>query len=107
MDYYEKSETHIEEVPRMLYDNQMYPELEEYVRTKDEKELWKFFAKYKESKGEIEEAQKYYQKADDNGSLVRISLALDQVEQAEFVCNNTEDCMACFWLAKTFEDNGN
>ena len=105
--YYEKSDTHLEEVPRMLFDNQMYNELEEYVQAKDEKELWKFLAKYKESRGENDEALKYYQKSEDNGSIVRLSISMGNLEAAEFVCNNTEDSMGCFWLAQTFENDSN
>ena len=74
IEFYEKSETHLDEVPRMLFEANMHQKLEEYVISKDEKELWVFLAKFKESKGEIDEAQKYYQKADDYGSIVRISL---------------------------------
>jgi intraflagellar transport protein 140 len=103
IEYYEKSDTNLEEIPRMLYDNSMFTELEEYVLAKDEKELWQFFAKFKESRGEIDEAQKYYQKANDNGSIVRINISLGNTEAAEFVCNNTEDCMGCFWLAQHYE----
>ena len=107
IEFYEKSDTHLEEVPRMMHENNMFTELEEYVIAKDEKELWQFFAKFKESRGEIEEAQKYYGKSNDNGSIVRISLSLGNIEAAEFVCNNTEDCMACFMLAQSYETDGN
>ena len=104
IEYYEKSDTHLEEIPRMLYDNSMFTELEEYVLAKDEKELWQFYAKFKESRGETEDAQKYYTKANDNGSIVRITLSLGNFEAAEVVCNNSEDCMGCFHLAQHYEN---
>ena len=72
IDNYVKSNTHAREVPRMLYKNGMFQRLEQFIEERQEPELYKWWAQYNESKDNIEEALNYYQRAEDNASLVRL-----------------------------------
>jgi intraflagellar transport protein 140 len=74
MDYYEKSETHKKEVPRMLMHNGEFELLEQYVARQNDKELYKWWARFLESEQRIEEAMEFYKKGDDQASIVIISI---------------------------------
>ena len=73
MKHYEESGTFRNEVPRMLHTMGLMGELEDYVHRSADKELLKWWAAYLESKGRYDKARKYYSKANDFLSLVRIS----------------------------------
>src|SRR5688572_16516700 len=70
IDYYQKSETHKKEVPRMLMNAGEWPRLEEYILLHNDKELLKWWAQYLESQQRIDEALNYYKKAEDYASIV-------------------------------------
>lgn len=70
IEYYEKSETHKKEVPRMLMNAGEFGLLEEYIGRNTDKELFKWWGKYLESQMRIDEAINYYKKAEDYASLV-------------------------------------
>ena len=57
----------------MLYDMGREDELEDYVQRSDDTELLRWWAAYLESKERFDKARKYYARADDFLSLVRIA----------------------------------
>jgi len=91
IDSYVKSNTHAREVPRMLYKNGMFPRLEQFIEEKQEPDLFKWWAQYKESKNDIEEALNYYQKAEDNASLVRLFILNKDLNSAMQTALETQD----------------
>ena len=70
--HYEQSETSRTEVPRMLYTFGQMDELEDYVHHSNDMALLKWWAAYLESKERYDKARKYYARAGDFLSLVRI-----------------------------------
>lgn len=104
--YYELSETNLEEVPRMLFENEQFPILLEYADKMQDKNLYSFIGKIYEKYLDHDEATNFYTKADDHGSLVRLNLQRNDVDAAESICNSTGDPLACLMLGKHFEDSG-
>lgn len=104
---YVKSNTHAREVPRMLYKNGMFQRLEQFIEERQEPELFKWWAQYKESKNDIEEALNYYQRAEDNASLVRLFILNKDLNSAMQTALETQDPAACFYLARSLEEMGN
>ncbi len=102
--YYELSETHIAEVPRMLSENDQIPLLLEYAEKVQDRDIYTYIGKVYEQFGEVDEAKNFYSKANNQGALARICLARNDVEAAEIICNNTSDSLACFWVGKHHED---
>ena len=102
--YYELSETNVDEVPRMLYENEQFPLLIEYSEKVQEKSVYAYIGKIYEKFNDYEEAKSFYTKASDNGSLVRLCISNEDIEAAEVICNNTSDILGCYWLAKYYED---
>ncbi|ERE68713.1 putative intraflagellar transport protein [Cricetulus griseus] len=70
LSYYEKSDTHRFEVPRMLSED--LQSLELYINRMKDKTLWRWWAQYLESQAEMDTALRYYELAQDYFSLVRI-----------------------------------
>ncbi|XP_010618814.1 intraflagellar transport protein 140 homolog isoform X3 [Fukomys damarensis] len=70
LSYYEKSDTHRFEVPRMLAED--LQSLELYINKMKDKTLWRWWAQYLESQAEMDAALHYYELAQDYFSLVRI-----------------------------------
>ncbi|XP_073915300.1 intraflagellar transport protein 140 homolog isoform X2 [Castor canadensis] len=68
--YYEKSDTHYFEVPRMLSED--LQSLELYINKMKDMTLWRWWAQYLESQSEMNAALHYYELARDYFSLVRI-----------------------------------
>ena len=71
-EHYELSETGRQEVPRMLYQLNKVDELEDYVHRSEDAALLKWWGAYLESNERFDKARKYYNKAGDHLSLVRI-----------------------------------
>lgn len=71
--HYELSDNARTEVPRMLFDSGRMEDLEDYVLKSEDPALLKWWAAYLESTERFEKACKYYRKAGDFLSLVRIS----------------------------------
>jgi intraflagellar transport protein 140 len=69
---YEKSENGRIEIPRMLFTLGKMDELEDYVQRSSDPTLLKWWAAYLESTERFDKARKYYSKAGDYVSLVRI-----------------------------------
>jgi intraflagellar transport protein 140 len=72
MTHYEDSQTFRTEIPRMLYTLGHIDKLEDYVHQSNDVTLLKWWAAYLESKERYDRACKYYSKAGDYLSLVRI-----------------------------------
>jgi intraflagellar transport protein 140 len=102
--YYELSETHLEEVPRMLYESEQFPALLEYADKLQDKNVYSFVGKVYEKYDDFDEAKNFYTKGGDHASLVRLSLQRNEVEEAEVICNNSGDAMACYILGRYLED---
>lgn len=106
LEYYERSETHRVEVPRMYYANGKVVELERYVTQKKDPALFKWWAQYVESKGEVQNALKYYSEAEDFGSVVRVLINLSDLEKAVEVCKEKNTKMGWYLLAQHLEKQG-
>ena len=69
---FEASDTYRSEVPRMLYSLGRMDDLEDYIQRSDDVALLKWWGQYLESHEKYDKARKYYSKANDALSLVRI-----------------------------------
>nr|XP_055220877.1 intraflagellar transport protein 140 homolog isoform X5 [Gorilla gorilla gorilla] len=98
---YEKSDTHRFEVPRMLSED--LPSLELYVNKMKDKTLWRWWAQYLESQGEMDAALHYYELARDHFSLVRIHCFQGNVQKAAQIANETGNLAASYHLARQYE----
>ncbi|KAG1671031.1 Intraflagellar transport protein 140 [Nymphon striatum] len=134
--FYESSETQHFEVPRMLLDDpdalDDYIErskdryriisavvIDSIINISNEvgysiikqlifcRKLWKWWAQYMESTGEMETALRYYEAAQDHLSLVRVYCYLNNLEKAADIANDSGDKLACFHLGRQHENNGN
>jgi intraflagellar transport protein 140 len=101
--HYELSETHKHEVPRMLFDSQHINELEQYIKSSDEKQLIKWWAQYCESNGAYEDAIKFYEQANETLALVRVYCYRGEDEKAAKVCIDKNDLAASYHLARQYE----
>ncbi|KAH9494870.1 hypothetical protein Btru_015870 [Bulinus truncatus] len=101
---YEKSETYKSEIPRMLVDD--IEQLEIYISKSQDKTLNRWWAQYMESIGDMDTAIQYYEKAEDNFSLVRVYSYCDKIDKAAEICNTTKDLAACYYLARHYENKG-
>ncbi|KAK0394620.1 hypothetical protein QR680_000840 [Steinernema hermaphroditum] len=99
--YYERSQTHQFEIPRMLFEDSQF--LEEYLKRHRDPHLQKWWAQFLESTGEYEGAINYYNAASDYLSVVRILCYDKQVEAAAEVAVEKNDRAACYHLARYFE----
>lgn len=91
IDNYVKSNTHAREVPRMLFKNGMFERLEQFIEERQESDLFKWWAQYNESKNNIEDALNYYQRAEDNASLVRLFILNKDLNSAMQTAMETQD----------------
>ncbi|KAM9817055.1 intraflagellar transport protein 140 homolog [Neosynchiropus ocellatus] len=99
--YYEKSDTHRVEVPRMLQDDTM--SLEIYVNKMKDKNIYKWWAQYLESQSDLDSALRFYELAQDYLSLVRVHCYMGDVQMASEIANNTGDRAASYHLARHYE----
>ncbi|XP_044159279.1 intraflagellar transport protein 140 homolog isoform X3 [Bufo gargarizans] len=104
LSYYEKSDTHRFEVPRMLLENPQ--NLETYINNKKDKILWKWWAQYLESQSDLDTALKYYELAQDYLSLVRVHCYLRNIQKAAEIANETGNLAASYHLARQYESQG-
>ncbi|KAL1475134.1 hypothetical protein MTO96_037504 [Rhipicephalus appendiculatus] len=102
---YEKADTHLFDVPRMLFDDPQA--LEQYVRASGSPDMIKWWAQYMESVGEMEAALQFYEAARDYLSLLRVHCYFGNVDKACEIANETEDRAACFHLARYLENQDN
>uniref|UniRef100_A0A674PQ19 Intraflagellar transport 140 n=1 Tax=Takifugu rubripes TaxID=31033 RepID=A0A674PQ19_TAKRU len=96
--FYEKSETHRVEVPRMLQDDTA--SLEAYVKEKNDKCWW---AQYLESQSDMDSALHFYNLAEDYFSLVRVYCYMEDIQKASEIASDTGDRAASYHLARYYE----
>ncbi|KAM9583711.1 intraflagellar transport protein 140 homolog [Trichechus inunguis] len=101
LSYYEKSDTHRFEVPRMLAED--LQSLELYVDKMRDKTLWRWWAQYLESQAEMDAALRYYELAQDYFSLVRIHCFQGNTQKAAEIANETGNWAASYHLARQYE----
>ncbi|XP_047569112.1 intraflagellar transport protein 140 homolog [Lutra lutra] len=101
LSYYEKSDTHRFEVPRMLSED--LQSLEMYVNKMKDKTLWRWWAQYLESQAEMDAALRYYELAEDYFSLVRIHCFQGNVQKAAEIANESGSWAASYHLARQYE----
>ncbi|XP_057632791.1 intraflagellar transport protein 140 homolog isoform X2 [Chionomys nivalis] len=101
LSYYEKSDTHRFEVPRMLSED--LQSLELYINRMKDKTLWRWWAQYLESQTEMDTALRYYELAQDYFSLVRIHCFQGNIQKAAEIANETGDWAASYHLARQYE----
>uniref|UniRef100_A0A8C7E0Z2 Intraflagellar transport 140 n=1 Tax=Naja naja TaxID=35670 RepID=A0A8C7E0Z2_NAJNA len=99
--YYEKSDTHKFEVPRMLSED--LQGLESYMNRMKDKGLWKWWAQYLEGQADLEAAFKYYELAQDYFSMVRIHCFLGNIQKAAEIANATGNWAASYHVARQYE----
>lgn len=80
--YYEKSNTHLQQVPRMLVERDIHG-LETYIVKSRAPQFYKWWAQYLESQGDTEEALRYYELAKDFVSLVSWRAAFQHAQEDE------------------------
>ncbi|XP_019503997.1 PREDICTED: intraflagellar transport protein 140 homolog [Hipposideros armiger] len=101
LSYYEKSDTHRFEVPRMLSED--LQSLELYINKTKDKTLWRWWAQYLESQAEMDAALNYYNLAQDHFSLVRIHCFQGNIQKAAKIANETGNWAASYHLARQYE----
>ncbi|GLD57482.1 intraflagellar transport protein 140 homolog [Lates japonicus] len=99
--YYENSDTHRVEVPRMLQDDTS--NLEIYVNNMKDKNIYKWWAQYLESQSDMNSALHYYECAQDYLSLVRVHCYMGNIQKASEIANDTGDRAASYHLARHYE----
>ncbi|XP_068610701.1 intraflagellar transport protein 140 homolog [Brachionichthys hirsutus] len=99
--YYEKSDTHRVEVPRMLQDDTS--SLEIYVENMKDKNIFKWWAQYLESQSDMDSALRFYKRAQDYLSLVRVHCYMNNIQEASEIANGTGDRAASYHLARHYE----
>uniref|UniRef100_UPI003AAE6617 intraflagellar transport protein 140 homolog n=1 Tax=Centroberyx gerrardi TaxID=166262 RepID=UPI003AAE6617 len=99
--YYENSDTHRVEVPRMLQDDTL--SLEIYVNKMKDKNICKWWAQYLESQSDMDSALRFYEYAQDYLSLVRVHCYMGNIQKASEIANDTGDRAASYHLARQYE----
>lgn len=80
--------------------------LRKFMQSTTDPEMLKWYAQYIESTGDMENAFKIYQKAEDYFSQVRILCFLGQLSRADAVAKSSGDKSACYHLARHYENIG-
>ncbi|XP_051969833.1 intraflagellar transport protein 140 homolog [Xyrauchen texanus] len=99
--YFEKSDTHRFEVPRMLMDDNV--SLEIYINKMKDKDLYKWWGHYLESQSDMEAALHYYDFAQDYLSQVRVHCYLGNIQKASEIANETGNRAASYHVARQYE----
>ena len=103
---YELAGTSTTEVPRMLFHLNRLDDLEDYVHRSSDATLMKWWGKYLESNERFDKAKKYYSKAGDHLSLVRIACFKGDFDRAAEIVHETSDSAAAYHLARQLENRG-
>ncbi|CAF1379534.1 unnamed protein product [Adineta steineri] len=106
IEYYEKSGTQATEVRRMFIERKDMAGYKAYTANKNDPKLFRWWGRYFESRGKIEDALGCYRKADDNLSLCRLLCEQDQPDKAMELCSDTGNKAACYHMARYFEKKG-
>eukprot|EP00606_Chrysophyceae_sp_TOSAG23-5_P000414 GSChrysophyteH2.ASY1.ANO1.1513.1 assembled CDS len=103
---YELAGTSTTEVPRMLFHLNRLDDLEDYVHRSSDATLMKWWGKYLESNERFDKAKKYYSKAGDHLSMVRIACFKGDFDRAAEIVHETSDSAAAYHLARQLENRG-
>jgi intraflagellar transport protein 140 len=103
---YELAGTSTTEVPRMLFHLNKLDDLEDYVHKSSDSTLMKWWGKYLESNERYDKAKKYYSKAGDYLSLVRIACFKNDFDKAAEIVLETGDSAAAYHLGRQLENRG-
>ena len=106
IDHYERSDTFRVEVPRMMYHNDMMDSLEDYVNSSKDVQLFKWWAAYLESQERYDVARKYYARAEDYLSLVRLACFQGDYQTAADIVHESGDPAASYHFARQLEGKG-
>lgn len=91
----------------MLCSLGLFERLQGFVQSQKEPELFKWWAQYLEAQGMVQEALGFYRLANDNGSVVRVLCANNDIPSALKLALETNDPQACFHLARHYEAQNN
>jgi len=94
------------EVPRMLFQLDRVDELGDFVLQSDDPVLLKWWAAYLESIERYDKAKKYYSKARDYLSLVRIACFKGDFNKAAEIVAETNDRASAYHFARQLENQG-
>ena len=103
---FERADTYKTEVPRMLFDQGKMEDLEDYIFQGNDTELLKWWAGYNESLGHFEKARRYYARAGDDLSLVRVACHNREMAAAADIVNESQSKSAAYHLARQLEAMG-
>lgn len=106
MSHFESSDTHRSEIPRMLYSLDRMDELEDYIQNSNDDALLKWWGSFLESSEKFEKAKKYYRKANDWLSLVRIYCFKGEFSMAAEIVQDTNNRAAAYHVARQLENQG-
>jgi intraflagellar transport protein 140 len=106
IDHYERSETGRVEIPRMLFSLGKMENLEDYVHKSSDSILLKWWAAYLESVDRLDKAKRYYKKAGDNLSLVRICCFQGDFSTAAEIVSEAGDRASAYHFARQLEARG-
>lgn len=106
INHYERSDTFRVEVPRMMYQNDMMDSLEDYVNSSKDTQLFKWWAAYLESQERYDYARKYYARAEDYLSLVRLACFQGDFQTAADIVHESGDPAASYHFARQLEAKG-
>eukprot|EP01022_Parablepharisma_sp_SALTPOND_P012321 TRINITY_DN1578_c0_g1_i1.p1 TRINITY_DN1578_c0_g1~~TRINITY_DN1578_c0_g1_i1.p1 ORF type:complete len:1534 (-),score=207.16 TRINITY_DN1578_c0_g1_i1:2494-7095(-) len=104
--YYELSGIGKTEIPRMLWSHGKLDKLEEYIKKKRDPQLYRWWAQYLESKGNTDEAVKFYKLSNDDASLARIACIRDDLTMASKIALDSSDPYAAYHVARKYEASG-
>ncbi|CAM9516830.1 unnamed protein product, partial [Phaeothamnion confervicola] len=104
--HYERAGTHRVEVPRMLFEKNRVAALEDYVTAGDDPELLRWWAQYCESVGQPDKARRFYGRAGDHLSLVRLACYRGDVSGAAGIVAESGSASAAYHLARHLEGTG-
>ncbi|KAK5641268.1 hypothetical protein RI129_009815 [Pyrocoelia pectoralis] len=105
IDRYERANTHIQEIPRMLIEQP--DQLEVYMSTTNEPELLKWWGQYIESQGDLNGALRTYAKAGDIYNQVRTLCFMEEENRATELARANTDKAAFYHMARHFETSNN
>ncbi|KAJ3129307.1 hypothetical protein HK098_001719 [Nowakowskiella sp. JEL0407] len=100
---YEKSSVYSIEVPRMLK-SLNNDDLENYIKSSDDKSLKKWWAQYQESSGNFPTALRFYESANDVLSSVRVHCFSGNLDQAILLAEKSGDPAAAYFIARQYEN---
>jgi intraflagellar transport protein 140 len=106
IEHFQSSDNARTEVPRMLFHLGKVEELNEYVHHSDDIALLKWWASYLESIDRLDKAKKYYSKAKDFLSLVRIYCFQGDFQKAVDIITESGDRASAYHFARQMESQG-